>query len=213
MGEKISEGVFNLLHVYAQIDFMVMEACGAKIKEAPDEESKLLLALQVEEERRHFLIQQKFLKEAGHPYQEKIPAGLRDELMEYFTGLGWIEFLAAVQLGLEGIGILAVKRVYAAHPEIRPALEVPIREEERQIDFGLSQLARALTQASPQEREELTERIRTQVAEVVKIYGRLPLPMRSWFEEAGIDYDEMCRGIWRDTAATFKGLGIDLHRP
>lgn len=202
--------MFNLLHLYAQIDLMIMEACGAKIKDAPDIESKLLLALQVEEERRHFMIQQEFLKELGHPYQEKIPPGLRDELIDYFVGLDWIEFLAAVQLGVEGIGIRAVKRVYDAHPEIREALEVPIREEERQIGFGLSQIGKALATASEEERERIKERVLKSVAEVKKIYGKLPLPVPQWFEEVGLDYQELRKGIWEDAAAMLQGVDIEL---
>lgn len=211
MAERISEAMFNLLHLYAQIDFFIMEACGAKIKDAPDLESKLLLALQVEEERRHFLIQQQFLKKAGHPYEEKIPAKLRDELMAYFTGLDWVEFLAAVQLGVEGIGIQAVKRVYEAHPEIREALEVPIREEERQIGFGLTQLRNIIDKADEATRQRIREKVTGIVAEVKKIYGKLPLPVPQWFEEVGLNYEELRRSIWHNSTPMFQELGIDLR--
>ena len=208
----MKKAMFNLLHLYAQIDFMVMEACGAKIKDAPDLESKLLLAQQVEEERRHFMLQQEFLEKAGHPYQERIPASLRDELMEYFTGLGWLEFLAGVQLGVEGIGIQAVKRVYEAHPEVREALEIPIREEERQIRFGLSQIRKALEGADEEERERIRERIKGMVAEVTKIYGRLPLPVPRWFEEVGLKYDELREWIWQEAQREiFDQLGINAR--
>ena len=103
-----------------------MEACAQRILNEEDKEAKLNMALQVEEERNHYLLQKERLAELGIALEDRIPTELYGRLKNELAGSDWFDFLTSLQLVIEGVGIAAVEKVCEkADVRTKQALELP----------------------------------------------------------------------------------------
>jgi hypothetical protein len=205
------DAITELLQIYAQLDDLIRQICKARVESAPDAEAREALSRQVEEERRHVEIQRAFLRERGTPYEERIPPEVSRALLDYFLRLDWPEFVSAMQLTVEGMGTLAVRQVCELADEAtRRALEIPLKDEESHIGFGVRELRKALEALSPEEQEVLRDRVRQRVRLTMALTRSLPSDLRDCFEAAGLDYAALNARIHEEAARRWKALGLDL---
>ena len=111
MKEEYKSAIAELISVYAHIDFLSMEACAKRMLREEGREAKLNMALQVEEERKHYLLQRERLAELGVSMEDKIPIDLYNRVRDELAEMDWFDFLTCLQVVIEGVGIAAVEEV------------------------------------------------------------------------------------------------------
>jgi|UniRef100_A0A7C3QVW9 hypothetical protein len=207
--------VGTLLTVYTDIDLLALELCADRIGTAPTLEAKLELAHQVEEERIHFRIQEKWLATIGMPFRSPIDPLHRKAILERFSRMDWFDFLSCLQIGIEGIGISLVEKVASRADEgTRASLEIPIRDEKRQTSFGLSELRRIVSEASPEEREALTERLLANLNDLYTLAEEcLPVRFEDYWSRLGLTREEMWETVHQKTLEMFEALGLSRALP
>ncbi|KGA93007.1 hypothetical protein LptCag_0867 [Leptospirillum ferriphilum] len=205
----------TLLTVYTDIDLLALELCAERIAQAPTLEAKLELAHQVEEERIHFRIQEKWLETIGMPFSSPIDPDNRKLVQEIFSRMDWFDFLSCLQLGIEGIGIALVEKVASRADEgTRASLEIPIRDEKRQTSFGLEELQRILAEASPAEKERLTERLLGNLNNMYTMAESfLPIDFEGHWMRLGLSREEMWETVHQKTLEMFRKLGLSPVLP
>lgn len=212
MKDKFKSAISELISVYAHIDFLAMEACALRMLRVDDRESKLQMALQVEEERRHYLLQEERLKELGIALEDKIPVELYGRVRDELAEMDWLDFLISLQLVIEGVGIAAVERVYEkADARTRQALELPISEEKRQTDYALEEIKDVLDAASPEEKEELKHRIGDKIMAMREYWLSLPVSFDQLWEGVGLSSREIRETCYERARSICKRLGFSFE--
>ncbi len=205
----------TLLTVYTDIDLLALELCADRISKAPSLEAKMELAHQVEEERIHFRIQEKWLNQLGMPFHSPIQPHHRKALLDAFSKLEWFDFLSCLQIGIEGIGIALVEKVSAHADEgTRASLEIPIRDEKRQTSFGLRELAEIVEKTPPSERPELARRLSGNLAQLYRWAEHcLPVDFEDHWEILGLSRQEMWETVHQRTEELFRTLNLEPVLP
>lgn len=215
MEQHDRQSIGTLLTVYTDIDLLALELCAERISQAPTLEAKLELARQVEEERIHFRIQEKWLEAIGMPFSSPINPVHRKIVREKFARMDWFDFLSCLQIGIEGIGIALVEKVASRADEgTRASLEIPIRDEKRQTSFGLEELRRILDEASPEGRERLAERLLGNLNDLYAMAEEsLPVDFEEHWSRLGLTREEMWGTVHQKTIEMFRKLGLSPVLP
>ncbi len=209
MNGKYESAMIELLSVYANIDLIAMELCAARLPYAPDLEAKLDLALQVEEERRHYLMQVERLRKWDHELREKIPKELVDHIKTEFAKMDWLEFLSSLQIAIEGIGISVIEEVHSkADSDTRKALDIPIAEEKRQTQFAVERIKRILQSATPEERKLLQKKIVEKIWAMRGLFFEIDLPFQTLWDGVGVPYQRIKKVLYERAEAICDELGI-----
>lgn len=178
----------NLLVLYTQVDQFIMEACAARIASAPGDEARLGLAKQVGDECRHVSIQKRWMREFGVEASPPISAQALDRLKQAFAELDWVDYLTDLYLVIEALGSQAVEEVVPlTDPGTRESLRVPLQDELDHVEFGLSQLRKALAALPPAEREARLQAIPGRIEALAGHFDELGLPVWNWFADVGCD--------------------------
>ncbi|MCL4461039.1 MAG: ferritin-like domain-containing protein [Nitrospirae bacterium] len=215
MERQDRQAIGTLLTVYTDIDLLALELCADRIGQAPTLEAKLELAHQVEEERIHFRIQEKWLETIGMPFRSPIDPEHRKIIREKFSRMDWFDFLSCLQIGIEGIGIAVVEKVASrADKGTQDSLEIPIRDEKRQTSFGLEELRRIFAEASPEEKERLSERLLCNLNDLYAMSeAYLPVNFEEHWERLGLTKEDMWETVHQKTLGMFRSLGVSPVLP
>lgn len=215
MDPYYKNAIGTLLTVYTDIDLLALELCAERISKAPSIEAKMELAHQVEEERIHFRIQEKWLNHLGMPFQSPIDPQHRKILLDAFSKMDWFDFLSCLQIGIEGIGIALVEKVSAHADEgTRASLEIPIRDEKRQTSFGLRELTEIVNSTPLEDRPALARRLSGNLSQLYRWAEHcLPVSFEEHWEIIGLTRQEMWETVHLKTSELFKELGLEPVLP
>ncbi len=215
MDPLYKNAIGTLLTVYTDIDLLALELCADRISKAPSLEAKMELAHQVEEERIHFRIQEKWLNHLEMPFQSPIKPHHRKVLLDAFSGMDWFDFLSCLQIGIEGIGIALVEKVSAHADEgTRASLEIPIRDEKRQTSFGLRELAEMVEKTPFDERPALARRLSDNLSQLYRWAEHcLPVSFEEHWEVLGLSRQEMWETVHQKTLELFRELNLEPVLP
>lgn len=205
--------ITELLSVYADVDLLSMELCAARLPYAPDIRSKLELAKQIAEEREHYALQVAWLKELGVDLEEKLPREMIEQVKDEFSRMDWFTFLVCLQLIIEGIGIAVVEKVYErADPGTQRSLDIPIRDETRQTNFGIEALKRIMSEASPEHRAELSAQIIARLSSMKQMAFSLPVPFEKLWNTLGLTLEDVKAAVYERTTQLCGELGVSVER-
>lgn len=211
--QRYKSAVVELISVYAQIDFLSMEACAKRMLMEEDKEAKLNMALQVEEERRHYLLQKERLAELGISMEDKIPPELYTRVRDELAEMEWFDFLTCLQLAIEGVGIAAVEKVYEkADARTRQALDLPIEEENRQTGYAVEEIRKVLEAASPRERLGMQRRINEKILAMRNYWLALPVRFDELWEDVGLSSDEIREACYHRAETICERLGFTFEK-
>jgi hypothetical protein len=212
VNERYESALIELLSVYAQIDFLAMEVCAQRMLKEEDREAKLNMALQVEEERNHYLLQQERLAEMGVALEDKMPPELYDRVRDELAGMDWFDFLTSLQLVIEGVGIAAVEKVYEkADPRTKRALDLPINEENRQTRYAIEEIKSMLESAPPHERAKLEQRVVNKITDMREYWWALPMNFGELWEGVGLSTEEIREACYKRAENICGKLGFTLN--
>ena len=205
----------TLLQVYADIDLLALELCSDRLPFAPTAGARKELMRQIGEEIIHFSLQERTLERLGRPFTTVIGLSRRSEIKAWFSGLDWYEFLAGLQLGIEGIGIAVVERVSdQAGPLVKESLRVPIADEHRQSSFGVREWQALIGRATPVEREDLRRRVLGIFEEVYLLAEKsLPVPFEECWNSLGLTKEDLWETVRERTRGILSKVGFDPALP
>lgn len=186
----------NLLLLYTQVDQFIMEVCAERIACAPSQGARLGLAKQVGDESQHVRIQHDWMLQFGVSITPLIDEQSLEQCRVHFRGLNWIDFLTDLYLVIEALGSQAVEQIVPlADPGTRESLRIPLQDELDHVAFGMDELKIALAGLDEAQRNYIVERIPERIEHLVTMLRQLHLPVRSWFEQVGVDYQVVCKQL------------------
>ena len=215
MSDPTKIAAATLLQVYADIDLLALELCGDRLPFAPTAEARKELMRQIGEEVIHFSLQERTLERLGRPFEPVMSLSCREEIKTWFSGLDWYDFLAGLQLGIEGIGIAVVERVSAhAGPIVRESLRIPIADEHRQSSVGMRESQVLLSRSTPAGREELRGRILGVFEQVYLLAEKsLPVPFEECWNELGLTKADLWETVRERTRSILEKVGFEPALP
>jgi hypothetical protein len=215
MDEMARKAQGTLLSVYADIDLLALELCADRLPFAPSAEARKELLHQINEEVLHFALQDRALQEIGMPFAPILTLPKRREIRDWFSALDWYEFLAGLQLGIEGIGISIVEKVSEnAHPRIRESLRIPITDEMRQTSFGIREWQGLLSRSSAREKEQLRTRVLQIFDEIYQMTGEaLPVRFEDHWKTLGLKKDDLWTAVRERTRRILEQAGFEPALP
>ncbi len=215
MDERTRLAVGTLLRVYADIDILALELCSDRLPFAPSAAARKELMDQIKEEVVHFAIQENTLNALGMPFSPVMTLDRRQEIKKWFSGLDWYGFLAALQLGIEGIGIVIVEQVaLRAGTLIQESLRIPIADEMRQTSFGVREWKGLLGRCSEKERTEHLERVLRIFEELyVKAESALPVAFEDHWAVLGLKKEDLWVRVRERTLFILESAGFEAALP
>ena len=204
-----------LLQVYADIDLLALELCSDRLPYAPSVEARRALMDQINEEVVHFSLQEETLMALDRPFSPVISLENRLMIKEWFARLDWYEFLAGLQLGIEGIGISVVETVSrVTHPVIQESLRIPIADERRQASFGVREWRSRLSGCTPHEKEVLRDRVLVLFEEIYAMTDDLlPVPFEACWSALGLKKADLWDAVCVRTCKVLDQCGFDPKLP
>ncbi|MHB8368080.1 MAG: hypothetical protein ACYDBP_00135 [Leptospirales bacterium] len=215
MDERTRFAVGILLRVYADIDILALELCADRLPFAPSAEARKELMDQIKEEVVHFTIQENTLSALGVPFSPVMTLAKRQEIKKWFSGLDWYGFLAGLQLGIEGIGIVIVEQVsLRAGTLIQESLKIPIADEMRQTSFGVREWKGLLAHCTEMEKAEHLERVLMIFEDLYhKTEAALPVKFEDHWAVLGLKKEDLWVRVRERTLHILETAGFEAALP
>ncbi len=205
------EAMGRLLVMYTQVDYLIMRAVAERIADAPDEESRIMMAKQVGDESRHVRIQQEWMQRFGAdctPVFNDVQQGM---FLEHFRSLDWIDFLIDMYVCVEALGSEAVERVVPlADPGTRESLRTPLKDELDHVAFGLDRLKRELAELTETGRAACLDAIPSRLDFLDDGLHGLGLNIPAMFNAVGADYRAVVDTVLKRRREIIDSLAIPL---
>ena len=191
---KVAMG--RLLVMYTQEDYLIMRAVAERIADAPDDESRLFMAKQVGDERRHVRIQQEWITRFGTDRTPVFNDFQQAMFLRHFRDLSWIDFLTDMYVCVEALGSEAVEQVVPmADPGTRESLQTPLEDEINHVAFGLNQLEKELKKLPVEESSAYLESISSRLDFLDDTLHGLGIDIPEMFRAVGADYQKVVRTV------------------
>lgn len=179
----------RLLVMYTQIDYLIMRAVAERIADAPNDETRLMLAKQVGDESRHVRIQQEWISRFGSDPTPVFGERQQAMFLAHFRSLDWLNFLIDMYVCVEALGSEAVEQIVPlVDPGTRQSLHTPLKDEIDHVAFGLGCLRSELTKLPPQTRRVCLNSIPARLDYLDDSLHNMGVDVPAMFKAVGADY-------------------------
>lgn len=201
----------RLLVMYTQVDYLIMRSVAERIAEAPDDESRLLMAKQVGDESRHVRIQQEWIEKFGTDKTHVFNDFQQEMFLMHFRSLNWLDFLTDMYVCVEALGSEAVEQVVPmADPGTRQSLQTPLEDEIDHVAFGLGRLQTELAKLSVEQREAYLESIPSRLDFLDDTLHGLGIDVPAMFRAVGADYQQVVKIVLQRRQMIIDSLTLPL---
>lgn len=215
--KKTIEGVVykaamgRLLVMYTQVDYLIMRAVAERIADAPDDESRLMMAKQVGDECRHVRIQQEWIERFGTDASPVFSAMQQEMFLTHFRSLTWLDFLTDMYVCVEALGSEAVEQVVPmADPGTRESLKTPLQDEIDHVAFGLERLHAELEKLPISESKAYLASIPARLDFLDDTLHGLGIDVPAMFSAVGADYQQVVDIVLRRRQQLLEDLAQPL---
>lgn len=179
----------RLLVMYTQVDYLIMRAVAERISDAPDDESRLMMAKQVGDESKHVRIQQEWIEKFGTDATPVFNEMQQQMFLAHFRSLNWLDFLTDMYVCIEALGGEAVEQIVPmADPGTRESLKVPLQDEIDHVAFGLGRLQQELEKLPAAESYAYLKTIESRLDFLDDTLHGLGIDVPAMFMAVGADY-------------------------
>ena len=191
---KVAMG--RLLVMYTQVDYLIMRAVAERIADAPDDESRLLMAKQVGDESRHVRIQQEWINKFDTDTAPVFSERQQEMFLLHFRSLNWLDFLTDMYICIEALGGEAVEQIVPlADPGTRESLKVPLQDEIDHVAFGLGRLRDELAKLPEAESYAYLQTVESRLDFLDDTLHGLGIDVPGMFSAVGADYQKVVETV------------------
>jgi len=186
----------RLLVMYTQIDYLIMRAVAERIADAPDDETRLMLAKQVGDESRHVRIQQEWIHRFGTDPTPVFNEHQQAMFLAHFRSLDWLNFLIDMYVCVEALGSEAVEQIVPlVDPGTRQSLATPLQDEIDHVAFGLASLRYELARLPAKARQSCLDSIPARLDFLDDSLHNMGVDIPAMFAAVGADYQAVVTNV------------------